>query len=720
MIKTNNVIKWLILVGLWAVLSIPFLIANSMYFPYIAGKNFTFRIIVEIIFALWVYLAFADKTYRPKFSWVLGTTTVFVVIMAVADFLAVAPIKAFFSNYERMDGWITLIHLLMYLLVFGSIMKTEKLWLWFFRSSLAVSLVMTVLVFREWITTGIDRVSVTLGNPIYVAVYFLFNFFFALVLLYKDVIVKKADSLKLVLNIFKDWLTYVYIVMAFLSVFGIWRTSTRGVILGLIGGLVVSAIIIAIFEKKSVVMRRTAIGGLVIIAVLVFGFLAIKNTNFVKNNVTLSRLAEISWSNVSNQGQARQYVWPMALKGFKEKPILGWGQDGFNYVFNKYYDPRMYGQEQWFDRAHDMPLDILVAGGALGLISYLSIFVAALWLIWKRREKLGVTDAALLVGVLAGYFFQNLFVFDNLTSYIFFFVVLSYLHSSDTDSVEMKEKEAVALNPDLVNYAVAPVLVILLAFSLYFFNVKPIYANTTFIEAMQLIQQGGTSNSIDIFNKALTDSADSFKKALSYNSFGDPEIREQLLNYTPRIVTANIDNGIKQKFYDLSTSEIKKQLELTPNDARYQLFAGLLFDGVGQYSYALPYLQKAAELSPNKQTIALELVKCLSYLGEKKQVLDKSKEIYNLDQDYGEAKMNYVAALILNGDDSALKNMTGMSTTTNDRVIQAYLINASEALKKGDKNGAVVIVNKLIKIDPAFKDEGQTLIDGIWKGTVKE
>lgn len=35
----------------------------------------------------------------------------------------------------------------------------------------------------------------------------------------------------------------------------------------------------------------------------------------------------------------------LAIEGFKEHPILGWGQDNFILVFNKYYDPRLYSQE---------------------------------------------------------------------------------------------------------------------------------------------------------------------------------------------------------------------------------------------------------------------------------------------------------------------------------------------------------------------------------------
>ncbi|MFA6226884.1 MAG: O-antigen ligase family protein [Candidatus Paceibacterota bacterium] len=705
----NNIVKYAIFTGLWAVLLIPFYVANTMFFPYIVGKNFAFRIIIEIIFALWVYLAFIDVKYRPKCSIVLRTTIIFTAIMFLADILAVAPVKAFWSNFERMDGWITLIHLLMYLLVFGSVMKTEKLWLWFFRSSLAMSVVMILFVTKEWLSTGATRVSVTLGNPIYVAILFLFNFFFALILLYKDVIILKTNSLRPWLEIFKSWLTYVYLIIAFLCVFGIWRTSTRGVILGLLGGLFVSALMIAIFEKKDKIMRKVAIGGVVAIVVIIVGFFAIKNTEFVKNNATLSRLAAISWQNVNGQGQARQYVWPMAFQGVKEKPILGWGQDGFNYVFNKYYDPRMYAQEQWFDRAHNMPIDILVAGGILGLISYLSIFVAALWLIWKRRERLGITDAALLVGVLAGYFFQNLFVFDNLISYILFFVVLAYLHSSDTENDTEKDNgKNYHINQELINYIVAPLLVVILGVSFWYLNYKPISANLNLIRALQPLE-GGLSVNLDLF-----------KKILSSESVGTPEIREQLLSVVPRIVSINVDQKIKQDFVELAYNEIQKQVAETPNDARYQFFAGQFLANLGQYQESLQYFQKAVELSPTKLTMLSDLSKTLAYVGDKKQALEVAKRAYDLMPEYVDVKIGYIFALIINGDEKAAKDLLGATTTTDERIVRAYLINASDYLRKGDKWSAVAEVEKAIKISPNFEAQGRGVIDGIWKGEIKE
>ncbi len=713
--KENKIIKYTILTGLWSILIIPFFVANTMFFPFITGKNFAFRIIVEIIFTLWVYLAYVNPKYRPKFSWILVSVAAFVGIMLIADIHAVNPMKALWSNFERMDGWVTQIHLLMYLLVFASVMNTEKLWLWFFRSSVFAALIMSFYVINQWLTTGAARVDVNLGNAIYVAVYFLFNFFLALLLLYKDVIVKSMGETKRGIKIFKNWLFYAYIILSVLFFFDIWRTGTRGVILGLLGGLVITCIAVAIFEKRDGFMKKSSVAVLVFIALIIGGFFAIKNTSLVQKSDTLQRLAEISWNDVAGQGQARQYVWPMAIKGAEEKPILGWGQEGFNYVFNKYYDPRMYDQEQWFDRAHDTPLDILVAGGILGLLAYLLIFLAAVLILWKKRGKFGVIDAAIILGLLAAYFAQNLFVFDNLTSYFYFFMILAYIYAKDAESREAgmpaqsgKPKENPKItNSEVANYIIAPILLVILFTALYFVNIKPIEANTTLIQALQSYPEGPSKN-LDYFNQAL-----------SYNTFGNAEIREQILNIAPQVVQSQADTQVKQDFANLAYDEIQNQISQTPLDARYQFFAGVFLDNINQFSQATPFLEKAVEYSPTKQTMLLELAKNYAYAGQNDKALATAKQAYDEENSFDDAKQYYAAMMILNGQINAAKELMAGEGMSNDIFVRVYLIMAEADIQKGDKSSAIAEINSAIQANSGFKDQGQQIITGILNGTLK-
>jgi len=741
----NNLVKWGILTGLWAVLLIPFYVANTMFFPYISGKNFAFRIIVEIIFALWIYLAYVDGKYRPKKSWLFYAIGLFALVMAVADIFAVNPTKAFLSNFERMDGWITIGHLLMYFVVFSSVMKTEKVWMWFFRSSLAMSMVMFALAMKEWLTTDTVRVSTTLGNAIYVAVYFMFNFFFALILLYKDSIIKAIASSRPWKSIFSNWLTYVYLLAAILCFVGIWRTSTRGVILGLLGGLVVTSIVVAVLEKKNKTIKKISIWCLVVIAVLVGGFMAVKNTQFVQNNPTLNRLAQISWSGVAGQGQARQYVWAMALKGIQEKPILGWGQDGFNYVFNEQYDPRMYAQEQWFDRAHNTPLDVAIAGGMLGLLAYLSIFVASLYIVWKKRNDFGVVGVGLLIGLLAAYFAQNLFVFDNLASYIYFYIVLSYIHSRDVETeevednkpkssvAEFKNKSITNNKDDIANYVVLPLVLIALCVSVWYLNIKPIKTNTAIIKAMQSYQ---TLILDDLPQTAIKPYAEltlqNFKEAISGSIIGATEAREQLWTIAPKMAAlTKVELSTREAFVKYAADQAYAQVAETPYDARYQLFVGSFFANIGRYDLGIPYLVKALELSPNKISMMLELSRVYGFAGEYKKSLEVIQKARELVPEFNEVKIQYLISLITNDMETEAKKIMGTSTEENEAVVRGYIIKTSVYLRNNNKIGvtteiqkankiaAITEIQKAMNFVPAFKSQGQEIIDGINKGTIK-
>jgi O-antigen ligase len=637
----KELLKYSIWGGIFLTLVIPFFVANTMFFPYISGKAFAFRIITEIIFGLWLILIIKNKEFCLKYSGVLGSVIFLVLVLLIADINAVAPFKAFWSNYERMEGFVTFVHLLAYFLVLGSMLNKEKMWLWFFRLNIFAGLTMAITSITQGAKENIVRIAGPLGNPIYISVYFLFIFFFTLITLYKDVLVNNLNSREDFKKVFLNILFYIYIIMAGLFLFVIYRTS-RGALLGVIGGIFTSAILIAILEKRKKIIRYIAISGIFMVIMVFLLFLGARGTSYVKNNPTLSRLAEISWSNTSDQ--ARQMVWPMALKGFKEKPILGWGQEGFNYVFNKYYDPGMYDQESWFDRAHNAPLDFLVAGGILGLLSYLSLFGIAIYLLWFRKKNtdssksinnFSITERALLTGLLMGYLFQAIFVFDNLISYILFFTTLAYIHSRLVQNKENKKYFSFISNfisnEEYQNYILIPVIIILTVGCVYWVNIPGIQANRTLIKALRLVQENKGVNGLNLF-----------KSALAYKTMGDAEIREQLISYTTNILRSNkFDEQIKKDFFLLTLEEINKQIEIVPNDARYYILLGSFLNNFGNYQEALPYINKAIELSPNKQVMRFELIKALYSLHRNIEGMNEAKLAYELDTRFDQAREIY-------------------------------------------------------------------------------
>src|SRR4051812_44804050 len=129
---TTKILRNLSLGLIFLTAFIPLYVSNSLFFPFITGKAFAFRIIVEILFALWLVLVLRDKKYAPRFSWLSAVITGFAVVVLIADLAGVNPIRSLWSNFERMEGWVTIIHLWAYFIVvtsvFGSGEEGRRMW----------------------------------------------------------------------------------------------------------------------------------------------------------------------------------------------------------------------------------------------------------------------------------------------------------------------------------------------------------------------------------------------------------------------------------------------------------------------------------------------------------------------------------------------------------------------------------------------------------------
>jgi len=773
----NKYLKWTVLSGIFILPFVPFVISSSLFFPYITGKAFIFRFLVEIIFGAWAILALRDRNYRLKWSWLFLAIFAFSLIIGVANIFSENPAKSFWSNFERMEGYVTILHLLAYFVVLAGMLKAEKLWRRLWNTTIAGSVIMCFygllqLAGAITVTQGGTRLDGTLGNATYLAVYMLIHIFLTLFMLnhYLDLWTIKRN--KTGQSFWACPALYVYIPILIMQVVIIYNTATRGSILGLIGGLFVSAILIAIFEKRNIFLKKTALGGVIAIVALVGVFLSVKNSDFVTSSPILSRFANISWN--ENKTQARGYVWPMALKGFTERPILGWGQESFNYIFNKNYNPAMYGQEQWFDRTHNVILDWLVAGGLLGLLGYLSIFLASFWLLWRlpeggsalgswskiwqairsifrRRSDDGeptnavgftITERSILTGLLLGYFFHNIFVFDNLISYIFIFTIFAYIHSQEASRPMAwlhKLTDKIKMEAGLRDRLYIPVIAIVAIFAIYFFNYKPLMANLTLIDALQNQVSWPTQN-ISLF-----------QKAIAYNTVGVPEIREQLIQFALNSAKdTKMPEEIKGKLYDAALAEIEKQVKATPNDARYFVFGAMLTDGFGQYVEGEKYLLKALELSPNKQSIMLELANNYLNVGRGAEAITITKKVLDLAPQNNEARLVYALTLMYGNKKAeglqVLQSGFGTEIIDDDRLLRAYAsvgeANRAVAILElrlsknpndvnsytnlayiyygaGQKAKAIVALQKIAEIKPELKAQVEAAIKQVQTGTLK-
>jgi tetratricopeptide (TPR) repeat protein len=513
------------------------------------------------------------------------------------------------------------------------------------------------------------------------------------------------------------------------------ETATRGSALGFIVGILFMATAFAFFERKRLMIRNVGIAVLVITVLAIGGIFALKNSPVIKNSASLSRLSTLATTNFAQfadtEGAARFQIWKMALKGAEQRPILGWGQESFNYLFYKYYSPAMYTQEPWFDRAHDVFLDWLTAGGVLGLLTYLSLFYFTLWYIWKKKvvmsssgkdvsASMDFSEKITLTALLIAYFIHNIFVFDNIASYIMFFSLLAYIqyrYSVSFGFVSKSKSEAKAVvtktislsasdtsdeNDGVSSETVKMVAAVLIGIATlaggYYINVPAIHASMLLVDALSPQQNLEQNLSI-------------YKQIFALPTFiGKYEAREQLTQLAIQIETATsaqVPDATKVDIVNYAYSQMQEQLKETPNDLRYYYFMGELLNTYGQFQGALPVWQKAVELSPNRQLMLISLGEVQEQLGDSTDAIANFKKAYMLDTDYSDAAEIYFQAAGLYSQLVTLMQQQIASDPTN---VNDYftLAQAYDGLK--DKTDALAALNQIITINPTLASQMQTYI----------
>jgi tetratricopeptide (TPR) repeat protein len=430
------------------------------------------------------------------------------------------------------------------------------------------------------------------------------------------------------------------------------ETGTRGTALGLAVGILVMSGYVGLFGTKFVEFRKYAIGSFALLVIGVAGFVVFRDSAVVQSNPNLARIANISIDDLN----VRATIWGMAWEGVKERPLLGWGQSNFNYVFNEQYVPALYAQEQWFDRSHNIVMDWLIAGGFLGLIAYFSLFAACLYylflspLINKTDERFTVLERGVLLGILAGYLTHNFVVFDNIVSYIFFAIILGLIHARVSEPI--KEIEKVKVDEALIVQFAAPVMGGLLIAVIYFAYIPGMAAAKDIIQAI-------SSQSPEVRLRE-------FDQALSRNSFGQQEIVEQLSQNAVTVIRdPKISNEMKQQFGNRAEAELLKLAQDKPGDARIHVFIGTFYRATNQLEKAAEQMALARELSPQKQSIMIQQGFVDLSLGKNEEALGFFKEAFEADTRNLEAREYYAASLFYAGkNDEAIALMDSDAAKT--------------------------------------------------------
>ncbi len=689
---------------------------SGMFFPFISGKNLIFRILVEIAFAGWAVLALYDSSYRINIrkSPIMIAYGLFIIVLLLADIFGVDREKSMWSNFERMEGFVGHIHFFAYFFVLTVMIRTlqdwQKLWKMFIAADVLVLLYAIGqflgakgLVFSnnfpkaaEWFASRFavhmseNRLDATIGNSAYFAIFCLMYVFLAALLWSQSKEPKKQ---------------WFYPVLMFVNTLGVLYSGTRGTMIGLIVGAFVSLGIMAWKEKGSSgsLMRKIFAVASIALVLFISSVFIFKNSAFVKSSSVLTRISTISPHDIT--GASRLSMWQISFEAWKERPLLGYGQDNFSYVFaRKFLPERMCNLEPWYDRSHDVFFDWLVAAGTLGLLTYLSLYGVTLWFMWKRKDhSMPLSEKAILTGMIVGYFVHNVFVFDNLTSYILFFALLAYITVRTRE--ELPSHGHPLFDMDQMNLLIVPVIGLTLLVTQYYVNYRPLVVNRLVIKAMSFSNYAKTmpfADAVKIQQNAFTD-------AIAMNTLGSIEAREQFLQMSVRMAQIKIPDTLPAGEKQATTqalnnlmlaarNDVEKSYPSYNEDVRMLSIYGLFFNGIGDSASAEKVLKEAIKYAPNKQLVAYDLIR--AYLLQRKfaDAYALGRTTYDLSITCADALRWYLVSASYAGQYMEAKAYAA-SKGQNPPVDQDVI---AGVLNSGQISLGIELLNQLKKSDPSL------------------
>ena len=632
---------------------------SGMYFPFISGKNMVFRLLVEIAFFGWIVLALKDASYRLniKKSPLLIAYAVFMTVLLLADIFGVDPFRSIWSNFERMEGFVGHIHLFAYFIVLSAMLRTVSEYGTMFKALIASNIAVLVFglgqllgangyIFSQLLPSvaakfsavfpihmSENRLDATLGNSAYFAIYCLM-FIFILALRWSG---EKEGK--------KTWL---YPTLIILNLIALFYTGTRGTQIGLlVGGFMTLGLIAAVEKGKT---RKVLVGAIIAVVVVLGSVFAFKDSSFIQSSPTLARFASISPTDLT--GMSRLSIWKISYEAFKEKPILGYGQDNFSYIYASKFNPeKMWNLESWYDRSHNVFFDWLVAAGALGLISYLSLYVIALRLMWRKKSDMPFREKAILTGALAGYFIHNIFVFDNLISYVLFFFLLAYI--AFRTGARGESHGGKTINDDQMSMLYLPLVGILFVATLYTLVYRPYMVNRNLVRGLdinRLIQTMSFADAVKVQQVA-------FEKAIASHTLGSEEAREQYLQTAVRISQVTIPEDVPAEdklksvqainsMIEGARKDIEDSYEDHKNDVRMLSIYGMFYNGIGDGASAEKVLVQAHTIAPLKQLVSFDLVRAYILSGKANEAYTLAQETFDSAPAYSEAAKIYLLSSV--------------------------------------------------------------------------
>ena len=454
----DRLLLWAVRTGILLVLLTPLIVTKDTLFPFVVGKAIFARSVIEVTFALWIVLIIYYRQHRPPRWWVLAALGVWLVVSLIAGFAGVSPVRSLWSTYERMQGIVDLAHWIAFVMVAGSVFRSAQDWRLLFTVNLTVGGLVSLLgvgqyyaLFDSVALGSASRITSTLGNATYMGAYAMVNAMIGFSLILHSLgrheperpqqpagrraarRRRRARRNESDFN-YLPWLRAFWILAVLLNLWALWLSGTRGAVAGIGAGALAFSLGYVLWGQLPRV-RWAAVAVLVVGCMSIALFFTVRSTTVldpvVRSSTMLGRLSTIGLEDSSIKG--RIVSVGAGLRAYQDRPILGWGPENYLIAWGRYFDgdPDVLTR---FDQAHSKVVEALTTTGAVGLLTYLIIWLAMFYVLLRSaRHRQGYDQlfVALIGATLVAYFVQNLFLFDTTTTMMLFAVLVAFVVSEE-------------------------------------------------------------------------------------------------------------------------------------------------------------------------------------------------------------------------------------------------------------------------------------------------
>lgn len=638
--------------GFLLILALPLLAISPLFFPPEWGKAIAFRIIFSIIFSFFIWHIISSRKFfikiieackaQKKILWILLGS---LFALFLSTLLSTDILFSLWSSPHRSGGAVFFAFCVLFSILLSLIPDRndwKKLWNFsFIIGDLAVGFAMLQYfnVFPDILVAYTGRPPSTLSNSILFAAYLMLLFFPVLYFA-----IKKIGKQKI-----------FYLISLFLYSFGILTSGSRAAYLGIaIGGfyfLFFYPVIKRREAEEKNLFKKLPIFKIVTISFIILAIFGVYYVNtheklpqFLENNGVVKLVASrLSISTLL--AEPRFSAWRVALNALKEKPVFGWGPENFSIGFDKYYDPNLpYITEEWgnwWDRAHNIFIDLALCNGLLFSIVYFLFFGILFYKLFKRRRENAeyTVSAHAILSTFLGYFITLLFGFDSVSTYIIFFFVVGYSLFLTRESATLQplnQKE----QAQIINYGraqteknertfyflskkknvIAAIALIFFIWFLWQYNLKPLFINSEINKAKKLECEKQLNGLEKLFSQK------SFLGAYLY------------LTYAENVKTCAQANPLKEiEYIKKGVAALKNASTIRPTYTRTWLMLGsfntiLLINETNPETQKNLYeeinndFRKAQALGPNHQEIFSEWAKFYFAIEDYQKMKEKSEE----------------------------------------------------------------------------------------------